>query len=76
MLIMTKTITTFSFLLLFLAISIVSIQQAFATGCPTNFVSEHIQNAKKALESGNTEEVLNQLELAEEAIGMAEEENE
>jgi len=76
MLIMTKTITTFSFLLLFLAISIVSIQQAFATGCPTNFVSEHIQNAKKALESGNTEEVLNQLELAEEAIGMAEEESE
>jgi len=73
---MTKTITTFSFLLLFLAISIVSIQQAFATGCPTNFVSEHIQNAKKALESGNTEEVLNQLELAEEAIGMAEEESE
>jgi hypothetical protein len=76
MLIMTKTITTFSFLLLFLAISIVSIQQAFATGCPINFVSEHIQNAKKALESGNTEEVLNQLELAEEAIGMAEEESE
>lgn len=76
MLIMTKTISTFSFLPLFLAISIVSIQQAFATGCPTNFGLEHIQNAKKALESGDTEEVMNQLELAEEAIGMAEEESE
>lgn len=76
MLIMTKYITTFSFLVLFLAISIVSIQQAFATGCPTNFVSEHIQNTKTALESVNTEEVMNQLELAEEAIGVASEENE
>ena len=43
----------------------------YATGCPTEFVAEHIQNAKKALESGNTEEVLNQLELAEEAINAA-----
>ena len=71
MLIMTQTITTFSVLLLFLAISIVLVEQAFATGCPTNFVSEHIQNAKTALESGNTEEVQNQLELAEEAINTA-----
>lgn len=51
--------------------SIVSIQQSYATGCPTEFVAEHIQNAKTALESGNTEEVLNQLNLAEEAINAA-----
>ena len=43
---------------------------------PTNFVSEHIKNAKTALESGNTEEVKNQLQLAEEAIGMASQESE
>ena len=35
------------------------------------FVSEHIKNAKTALEKGNTEEVMNQLDLAQEAIGMA-----
>jgi len=73
---MTKNITTFSLLGIFLAISIVSVQQIYATGCPTTFVSEHIQNAKTALESGNTEEVMNQLELAQEAIGMASEESE
>jgi hypothetical protein len=54
-----------------LAISLVSVQQSYATGCPTQFVAEHIQNAKKALESGNTEEVQNQLQLAEEAINAA-----
>ena len=53
---------------MFLAISIVSVQQIYATGCPTQFVEEHIQNAKKALESGNTEEAQNQLQLAEDAI--------
>ena len=37
-------------------------------------MSEHIKNAKAALENGTTEEVLNQLELAEEAIGVAAEE--
>lgn len=61
---------------IFLAISIASLQQVNATGCPTNFVEEHIQNAKKALEEGNTEEVKNQLELAEQAISMAQEEGE
>ena len=61
---------------IFLAISIVSLQQVNATGCPTNFVEEHIQNAKQALEEGNTEEVKNQLELAEQAISMAQEEGE
>ncbi|MDR4510928.1 MAG: hypothetical protein MRJ93_04390 [Nitrososphaeraceae archaeon] len=61
---------------IFLAISITSLQQVNATGCPTNFVEEHIQNAKKALEEGNTEEVKNQLELAEQAISMAQEEGE
>jgi hypothetical protein len=59
----------------FLAIAIASVQQIYATGCPTNFVSEHIKNAKTALESGNTE-VMNQLQLAEEAIGMAAQESE
>jgi hypothetical protein len=73
---MTKNIATFSLLGIFLTIAIVSVQQVYATGCPTNFVSEHIQNAKTALESGNTEEVMNQLQLAEEAIGMAAEESE
>jgi hypothetical protein len=68
---MTKNIFTYSLLGVFLAIAIVSVQQIYATGCPTNFVSEHIKNAKTALESGNTEEVLNQLNLAEEAINAA-----
>lgn len=73
---MTKNIFSYSLLGVFLAIAIVSVQQIYATGCPTNFVSEHIKNAKTALESGNTEEVMNQLQLAEEAIGMAAQESE
>ena len=76
MALMTKNIAIFSLLGIFLTIAILSVQQVYATGCPTNFVSEHIQNAKTALESGNTEEVMNQLQLAEEAIGMAAEESE
>jgi len=71
-----KNIINFSILAIFLVVSILSVQQIYATGCPTTFVSEHIKNAKTALESGNTEEVMNQLELAEEAIGMAEQESE
>ncbi|MGE3859720.1 MAG: hypothetical protein AB7F53_06995 [Nitrososphaeraceae archaeon] len=71
-----KNIINFSILAIFLVVSILSVQQIYATGCPTNFVSEHIKNAKTALESGNTEEVMNQLELAEEAIGMAAQESE
>jgi hypothetical protein len=67
----TKNIITFCLLGVVLAMSIVSVQQINATGCPTQFVAEHIQNAKKALESGNTEEVQNQLQLAEEAISAA-----
>jgi hypothetical protein len=67
----TKNIITFGLLGMFLAISIVSVQQIYATGCPTQFVEEHIQNAKKALESGNTEEAQNQLQLAEDAIKAA-----
>ena len=59
-----KNIINFSILALFLALSIVSVQQIYATGCPTNFVSEHIKNAKTALESGNTEEVLNQTSIS------------
>ena len=69
-----KNIINFGLLGMILALSIVvvvSVQQIYATGCPTTFVSEHIKNAKTALEKGDTEEVLNQLELAEEAIGMA-----
>ncbi len=66
-----RNIITFGILGVVLAMSIVSIQQSYATGCPTEFVVEHIQNAKTALESGNTEEVLNQLNLAEEAINAA-----
>ncbi len=72
---MTKNIFSYILLGVFLAIAIVSVQQIYATGCPTNFVSEHIKNAKTALESGNTE-VMNQLQLAEEAIGMAAQESE
>jgi len=71
----TKNIINFCLLGIILGVSIiVSVQQIFATGCPTAFVSEHIKNAKTALEKGDTEEVLNQLQLAEEAIGMAAEE--
>jgi hypothetical protein len=66
-----KNLIAFGLLGVVLAMSIVSIQQSYATGCPTQFVGEHIQNAKQALESGNTEEVLNQLQLAEEAINAA-----
>ena len=66
-----KNIVNFGLLGIFITISIVAVQQVYATGCPTNFVSEHIKNAKAALESGNTEEVMNQLDLAQEAIGMA-----
>ena len=71
-----KNIINFGLLGMILALStvVVSVQQIFATGCPTTFVSEHIKNAKTALEKGDTEEVLNQLQLAEEAIGMAAEE--
>ncbi len=65
-----KNMLIFSTIAIFLAISIIAVQQAYATGCPTQFVSEHIKNAKAAFESGNNEEVLNQLQLAEEAIGM------
>lgn len=72
----TKNILTLGIITIFLAVSIVSVQQIYATGCPTNFVSEHIKNAKAALQNGTTEEALNQLELAEEAIGVAAEENE
>jgi len=71
-----KNIINFGILAIFLAVTIVSVQQIHATGCPTDFVSEHIKNAKAALQNGTTEEVLNQLELAEEAIGQAEQENE
>jgi hypothetical protein len=72
-----KYILTFGIIAVSLAVSIIAIQQqSFATGCPTNFVSEHIKNAKAALQNGTTEEALNQLELAEEAIGVASEENE
>lgn len=71
-----RNILTFSVIAIFLAVSIVSVQQIHATGCPTNFVSEHIKNAKAALQNGTTEEALNQLELAEEAIGVAAQENE
>jgi hypothetical protein len=73
---MTKNTIIFSLLGIYLEIAILTTQQVHATGCPTNFVSEHIKNAKTALEGGNIEEVMNQLELAEEAIGMAAEESE
>ncbi|MGE5684359.1 MAG: hypothetical protein ACM3ZS_04355 [Nitrososphaerota archaeon] len=71
-----KNILTFGIIAVFLGVTIVAVQQINATGCPTNFVSEHIKNAKAALQNGTTEEALNQLELAEEAIGVASEENE
>lgn len=71
-----QNILTFGIIAVFLSVSIVAIQQINATGCPTDFVSEHIKNAKAALQNGTTEEALNQLELAEEAIGVASEENE
>jgi hypothetical protein len=74
----TKNIINFGLLGIILALStvVVSVQQIYATGCPTTFVAEHITNAKTALEKGETEEVLNQLNLAEEAINAAAQEAE
>jgi hypothetical protein len=71
-----KSTLNIGILAIFLAVTIVSVQQIHATGCPTDFVSEHIKNAKAALQNGTTEEVLNELQLAEEAIGIASEEKE
>jgi hypothetical protein len=47
---------------------IMSSQNVFSTGCPTDFVGEHLKDAKTALESGNTEEAMSQIQQAEEAI--------
>jgi hypothetical protein len=55
-------------------ILVISSQNVFSTGCPTDFVGEHIKNAKTALESGNTEEAMSQLQQAEEAIADVSEE--
>lgn len=49
-------------------------QDAQATGCPTQFVTEHIDNAIKAYEDGDAKEIKNQLDLAKEAVGQFEEE--
>jgi hypothetical protein len=54
---------------------VVSSQNVFATGCPINFV-EHIQNAKAALQNGDTQEAMNQLDQAEQAIAMVSSEEE
>ena len=51
-------------------------QTAQATGCPTQFVTEHIDNALKAFDEKNAEELKNQLDLAKEALGIAASENE
>jgi hypothetical protein len=56
----TKNILTFGIIAIFLAVSIVSVQQIYATSCPKDFVSEHIKNAKAGLQNGTTEEDLNQ----------------
>lgn len=71
-----KNIITLGLLGAVLAMSMISIQQSYSTGCPVQFVEEHIQSAKAALESGDTEEVLNQLNLAQEAINAAAQEAE
>jgi hypothetical protein len=52
------------------------VQDAEATGCPTQFVTEHIDNAIKAYEDGDAKEVKNQLDLAKEAVGQFSEEEE
>lgn len=52
------------------------VNDASATGCPTNFVNEHIDNALKAFDEKNAEEVKNQLDLAKQALSMAAEEKE
>lgn len=53
-----------------------NLQDAQATGCPTQFVTEHIDNALKAYEDGDAKEIKNQLDLAKEAVGQFEEEEE
>lgn len=58
------------------ALLVYSPQTAVSTGCPTNFVGEYIQSAKLVLENGDKEEVMSQLQQAEEAIGMISEEEE
>lgn len=50
--------------------------QVYATGCPTNFVAEHIEEAIKAIENQQYDAALNELELANEAIGSINEESE
>lgn len=70
-----KNVLTFGVIAVFLGVTIVAVQQINDTGCPTNFIRTH-KNAKAALQNGTTEEALNQFELAEEAIGVASEENE
>lgn len=48
-----------------------TVQTAQATGCPTQFVNEHIDNALKAYEEKNAEEVKNELDLAKQALSAA-----
>ena len=58
------------------AILVVSSQNVFVTGCPTQFIGEHVQNAKLALQNGDTQEAMNQLDQAEQAIAMISSEEE
>lgn len=53
-----------------------SLQNTEATGCPVTFVNEHIDNALKAFDEKNAEELKNQLDLAKQAINAAAEEAE
>ena len=55
---------------IFLAISAISFQQAYSTGLPTEFIREHIENARNAIMQNNTEVALEELQLAEDAMGV------
>ncbi|HET6717115.1 MAG TPA: hypothetical protein VFG90_08280 [Nitrososphaeraceae archaeon] len=75
-----KEIITFGisigFLLFLVNVLNDQLQTAQATGCPTNFVAEHVDQALAAYAAGDAKEVKNQLDLAKEAITVASEEKE
>jgi len=60
----TITLSILGFSLIATAILVIIFQNAFSTGCPTNFCRRTYTKAKIALEIGDTQEVINQLREA------------
>lgn len=76
-----KDTIIFSLLIAFVSVGVIGTvlqqnQTAEATGCPANFVKEHVDQALKSFESGDYPEVKNQLDLAKDATKVFEEEDE